>query len=130
MNKPNPYLQSYAIMKMNRIKVTAFHTVVFDGTPLDIANQKRSLETFKKNCHRFTDNPMEEWYRVKETSKLLEERAEKTKLLIHQVPVLEYIPSTDSGIPSHRHRNLWDFYDAIGYRREKQSFYPLGSLVL
>jgi len=114
---------------MNRVKVTAFHIVTIDGTVLDIANQKRSLETFIKNCHRFPDSPMDEWYRVKETSQLLTERIERDKRLAYQVPSLAFVPATESTILSERHPNLWAFYDAIGYNRKKQEFYPIGSLL-
>ena len=117
------YNLSYVISVMNRVTLVCYHTVDFGGTSLDIANQKRSLETFKKNCHVFPDEPMNVWYRVRESSEQMSYRSEKLQRLEYQIPSVAYFKEEDEPtVPSFRHNSLWAFYDAVGYDHKRQQF--------
>ncbi len=101
--------------------------VMLSSNPLDIANQLKSLRTFKGNSEVFGRDL---WYKVNDHD-AVKARAERTvKTFEHQLPLAD---APDQRYPYHEvpvavHGSVCDFYKAVGYDHKAQQFVGIGNV--
>lgn len=101
--------------------------IILSSNGLDVANQLKSLRTFKSNSEMFSRDL---WYKVNDHD-AVKARVERTvKTFAHQLPLADApdqrYPYQD--VPTAVHGSVWDFYKAVGYDHKAQKFVGIGNV--
>lgn len=125
----NKYLREcIEAVAFQQLQPTKLHEIVIlSSNPLDIANQLKSLRTFKGISEVFGRDL---WYKVNGHD-AVKARAERTvKTFAHQLPLAD---APDQRYPYHDvpaavHGSVWAFYKAVGYDHKAQKFVGIGNV--
>lgn len=116
----------FVIIEYNRVYKKALHFVELNGSALDIANQKRSLNTFKTNYAGGYGN-MDKWFTVKHYDDFFKEQEKKDLYLSKQLPLvaknrLDFEHNNHQSYNVISYTTLWEFYTNIKYDYAKKKF--------